>query len=113
MAKGKNFGGFGGGMNMQAMMKQAQKMQENMAKKQAELNEQTFTASAGGGMVTATVYGTKKLESVKIDPQCVDPDDVEMLEDLVLSAVNAAIEAAGSAVETEMGKLTGGLGLGF
>lgn len=113
MAKGKNFGGFGGGMNMQAMMKQAQKMQENMAKKQAELNEKTFTASAGGGMVTATVYGTKKLESVKIDPQCVDPDDVEMLEDLVLSAVNAAIEAAGSAVETEMGKLTGGLGLGF
>ena len=84
-----------------------------MAKKQAELNEKTFTASAGGGMVTATVYGTKKLESVKIDPQCVDPDDVEMLEDLVLSAVNAAIEAAGSAVETEMGKLTGGLGLGF
>lgn len=88
-------------------------MQENMAKKQAELNEKTFTASAGGGMVTATVYGTKKLESVKIDPQCVDPDDVEMLEDLVLSAINAAIEAAGSAVETEMGKLTGGLGLGF
>ena len=105
--------GMMGGGNMQALMKQAQKMQENMAKKQAELNEQTFTTSAGGGMVTATVYGTKKLESVKIDPQCVDPDDVEMLEDLVLSAVNAAIEAAGSAVETEMGKLTGGLGLGF
>lgn len=105
--------GMMGGGNMQALMRQAQKMQENMAKKQAELNEQTFTASAGGGMVTATVYGTKKLESVKIDPQCVDPDDVEMLEDLVLSAVNAAIEAAGSAVETEMGKLTGGLGLGF
>lgn len=88
-------------------------MQENMAKKQAELNERTFTASAGGGMVTATVYGTKKLESVKIDPQCVDPDDVEMLEDLVLSAINAAIDEASATMESEMGKLTGGINLGF
>ena len=104
--------GMMGGGNMQALMKQAQKMQENMLKAQEEIAVMETTGTAGG-MGSATVYGTKKLESVKIDPQCVDPDDVEMLEDLVLSAVNAAIEAAGSAVETEMGKLTGGLGLGF
>lgn len=102
-----------GPSNMQGMMKQAQKMQENMAKKQAELNEQTFTASAGGGMVTATVYGTKKLESVKIDPQCVDPDDVEMLEDLVTAAVNEALRNAAETAEREMGRITGGMGLGF
>ena len=103
--------GMMGGGNMQALMKQAQKMQENMAKKQAELNEQTFTASAGGGMVTATVYGTKKLESVKIDPQCVDPDDVEMLEDLVAAAVNDAIRQVDETTESEMGKITGGLNI--
>ena len=97
---------------MQALMKQAQKMQENMAKKQAELNEKTFTASAGGGMVTATVYGTKKLESVKIDPQCVDPDDVEMLEDLIMAATNEALGKADEASTAAMSSMTGGLNLG-
>ena len=103
--------GMMGGGNMQALMKQAQKMQENMAKKQAELNEQTFTASAGGGMVTATVYGTKKLESVKIDPRCVDPDDVEMLEDMVAAAINATVKQVDETAEAEMGKLTGGMNI--
>lgn len=104
--------GMMGGGNMQALMKQAQKMQENMAKKQAELNEQTFTASAGGGMVTATVYGTKKLESVKIDPQCVDPDDVEMLEDLIVAATNEALRKVEQESTSMMSKLTGGMGMG-
>ena len=104
--------GMGGG-NMQQLMRQAQKMQENMQKKQEELNAQTFSATAGGGMVTATVYGNKKLAGVAIDPKCVDPDDVEMLQDLVLSAVNAALDKAAETVDNEMGKLTGGMGLGF
>ena len=103
-------GGFpmGGMGNMQQLMKQAQRMQENMQKKQAELNAQEFSASSGGGMVKVTVNG-----SVEIDPQCVDPDDVEMLQDLVLSAVNSALKEAATTVEQEMGKLTGGMNLGF
>lgn len=102
-----------GGANMQQLMRQAQKMQQDMQRAQEELQAREFSATAGGGMVTAVVNGAKQLTKLTISPDCVDPDDVEMLEDLVLSAVNAAIEAAGSAVETEMGKLTGGLGLGF
>ena len=108
-------GGFpmGGMGNMQQLMKQAQRMQENMTKKQAELNAQEFTASAGGGMVKVTVNGAQEVLSVEIDPQCVDPDDVEMLQDLVLSAVNSALKEAATTVEQEMGKLTGGMNLGF
>lgn len=105
--------GMGMGGNMQQLMRQAQKMQENMQKKQEELNTQVFSATSGGGMVTANVYGNKKIESIKIDPQCIDPDDVEMLQDLILAAVNAAIDKAGEAYDGEMGKLTGGMGLGF
>ena len=102
-----------GGGNMQALMRQAQKMQQDMQKKQEELNEATFTAQAGGGMVTATVYGTKELKSIEINPEVVDPDDVEMLQDLILASVNAAIKEASETVEREMGKLTGGMNLGF
>ena len=96
-------GGFpmGGMGNMQQLMKQAQRMQENI------------TASAGGGMVKVTVNGAKEVLSVEIDPQCVDPDDVEMLQDLVLSAVNSALKEAAATVEQEMGKLTGGMNLPF
>lgn len=105
-------GGFNmGGNNMQQLMMKAQRMQQDIAKLQEELNARTFTAAAGGGMVTATVYGTKQLESIKIDPACIDPDDVEMLEDLVLSAVNAAIATATETVDKEMAKVTGGMGL--
>lgn len=107
-------GGFpmGGMGNMQQLMKQAQRMQENMQKKQAELNAQEFSASSGG-MVKVTVNGAREVLSVEIDPQCVDPDDVEMLQDLVLSAVNSALKEAASTMEQEMGKLTGGMNLPF
>ena len=103
MAKGKNFGGFGGGMNMQAMMKQAQKMQENMLKAQEE----------GGGMVTAVVTGTSTLKSIEIKPDVVDPDDIDMLQDLVVAAVNEALKAATEKSQSQMSALTGGLGGGL
>ena len=108
-------GGFpmGGMGNMQQLMKQAQRMQENMQKKQEELNAREFSAASGGGMVKVTVNGAREVLSVEIDPQCVDPDDVEMLQDLVLSAVNSALKEAATTVEQEMGKLTGGMNLGF
>ena len=102
-----------GGANMQQLMKQAQKMQQEMQKKQAELNESTFTAQAGGGMVTVTVYGTKEIKSIELKPEIVDPDDIEMLQDLIVAGVNAAIKEASDAVEAELGKLTGGMNLGF
>ena len=106
-------GGFPMGGNMQQLMRQAQKMQQDLQKKQEELNASTFTAQAGGGMVTATVYGTKELKSIELNPAAVDPDDIEMLQDLIVAGVNAAIRAASEAVEREMGKLTGGMPLGF
>ena len=112
MARG-GYPGNMGGANMQQLMRQAQKMQQDLQKKQEELNTRTFSAGAGGGMVTATVTGAKKVESVKIDPACVDPDDVEMLEDMITAAVNAALDAANAATEQEMGRLTGGMNLGL
>ncbi|MEA5060403.1 MAG: YbaB/EbfC family nucleoid-associated protein [Clostridia bacterium] len=111
MAKG-GFPGMGG-MNMQQLMKQAQQMQQNMAKMQEELAEREFTASSGGGAVKATVTGGKLLKAVEIDPGCMDSDDVEMLQDMILAAVNEALRAADQTVSAEMGKLTGGAGLGF
>ena len=113
MAKHGGFPPMGGMGNMQQLMKQAQRMQENMHKKQEELNAREFSAASGGGMVKVTVNGAREVLSVEIDPQCVDPDDVEMLQDLVLSAVNGALKEAASTVEQEMGKLTGGMNLGF
>ncbi|MBQ6331940.1 MAG: YbaB/EbfC family nucleoid-associated protein [Clostridia bacterium] len=108
-------GGFpmGGGMNMQQMMMKAQKMQQEIQKKQQELYEREFTATAGGGMVTVTVKGDKTVQSIKLDPACVDPDDVEMLEDLIVAGVNAAIKEASDTVEREMSRITGGMNLGF
>ena len=107
-------GGFPmGGGNMQQLMRQAQKMQQDMQKKQTELNAAEFTAQAGGGMVSVTVYGTKELKSITLDPAVVDPDDIEMLQDLIVAGVNAAIKEASETVEREMGKLTGGMNLGF
>ena len=106
-------GGFpGGGMgNMQQMLKQAQKMQQDMAKAQEELAQAEIEASAGGGMVTAKVNGKRELLSISIKPEAVDPDDVEMLEDMVMAAVNEALRTAAETVEREMGKLTGGMGM--
>ena len=108
-------GGFpGGGMpNMQQMMKQAQAMQMKMQQMQEELSAREFTAQAGGGMVKATVTGAKVLKAVEISPDCVDPDDVEMLQDLIIAAVNEALRVAQETTEAEMAKLTGGLNLGF
>lgn len=113
MAKG-NFKGMGGmGGNMNAMLKQAQKMQQDMLKKQEELNEREFEASSGGGVVTAKVNGKKELLAIEIKPEAVDPDDVEMLQDLIIAAVNEAIREAEEASANELGKMTGGMNLGF
>jgi DNA-binding YbaB/EbfC family protein len=92
-------------------MKQAQKMQQQMAAAQAELAETELTGTAGGGLVTVTVTGTGEVTGVKIDPKAVDPDDVETLEDLVLAALHNAAEQARSVTEQRMGPLAGGLGL--
>ena len=101
-----------GGMNMQAMMKQAQKLQNEMLKKQEELEKMSFTASAGGGAVTATV-ANKQITDLEIKPEAVDPEDVEMLCDLVMTAVNDALRQCEETTSREMQKLTGGMNLGF
>ena len=104
------------GMNrqpdMRQIMQQAQKMQEELARAQAELAERRFEGSAGGGMVTAIVNGRPELVEVKISPDVVDPADVEMLEDLVVAAVRQAIDAAVEAANSQLGGLTGGLDVG-
>lgn len=103
----------GGGIpnmgNMQAMMKKVQKMQANIAKLQEELKTRTVEASVGGGAVTVVASGKKELVSVKISPSAVDPEDVEMLEDLVVTAVNEAMRQVDELTEKEMAKVTGGL----
>ena len=108
MARG--FQGMPGG-NMQAMARQAQKLQQQMAKMQEELEAKEFEASAGGGVVSAKVNGKHELLEIKIKPEAVDPEDVEMLEDMVKAAVNEAMRIAGEATEREMSKLTGGLNI--
>ena len=97
-------------MNLNKMLKQAQKMQADATKMQAELAEKTVTASVGGGKVSVTATGAGDVVSIKIAREVVDPDDVEMLEDLVLSGVKQAIDEGKKMAETEMGKLTAGLG---
>lgn len=112
MAKGNFRGGpMGGGMNMN-MVKQAQKMQQDMMKMQEELEKAEYTAAAGGGVVTAVVSGKKELVSLTIDPEAVDPEDVEMLQDMVVAAVNEALRKAESSASEGMARLTGGLNLG-
>ena len=105
MAKGGQFGGFGGG-NMQQLMRQAQKMQENLAKAQEELDAKEYEATSGGGMVTSKVSGKRELLSLSIKPEAVDPDDVEMLEDMVMAAVNEALRMGEENREKVMGALT-------
>ncbi len=104
--------GGGGGMNMQGMMQQAQKMQQNIARVQAELEEAEIEASAGGGAVKVVVTGKKVLKSLSISPEAVDPQDVEMLEDLILAAVNEAMHKVDTYSEEQMAKATGGMNLG-
>lgn len=115
MAKGFNsrgIGGMGGGFNMN-MIKQAQKMQQDMQKMQEELENKEYTAQAGGGVVSATVSGKHELKSLAIDPEAVDPEDVVMLQDLIVAAVNEAMRTASSDAAASMGQLTGGLNLPF
>ena len=111
MARGGFRGGMmGGGMNMN-MMKQAQKMQQDILKMQQELESKTYTATAGGGMVTAEVTGKHELKSLTIEPDAVDPEDVEMLQDMILAAVNDALESAEQMASQQMGSVTGGLNI--
>ncbi len=101
----------GGPGNMNQMIKQAQKMQEDMATLQADLEEREYSATSGGGMVSVTVDGKHLIKSVKINPDIVDPDDTEMLEDLLTVAVNEAISNAIKTSEEEMSAITGGMNL--
>ena len=111
MAKG-GFRGMPGGMNQAAMMKQAQKMQQEMLRMQQEMETKTYTAAAGGGMVKAVVNGKHELVDLMINPEAVDPDDVDMLQDMVIAAVNEAMRAADTDSANSMSRLTGGLNLG-
>ena len=111
MARG-GFPGMPGG-NMQQMLKQAQRMQANIAKLQEELEAREYEASADGGMVNERTNGKKELLSIEIKPEAVDPDDVEMLQDLVLAAVNEVLRKVEETSSAEMGKITGGLNLPF
>ena len=107
-------GGFPGGMpggNMNNMLKQAQKMQKDMEKMQEEIAAKEVEASVGGGAVVVKATGAKSLVSIKINPDVVDSDDVEMLEDLILTAVNQALDAAEELSNSSMGKITGGMGI--
>ena len=104
--------GMGGGpQNMNAMIKQAQKMQEDMEILQAELDEREYDISAGGGVVNVKINGKKEVLSVKIDPEVVDPDDVETLEDLIVAAVNEAIKTVEGVSAEEMSKITGSMSI--
>lgn len=108
-------GGFPGGMpgNMSNLMKQAQRMQRQMEESQKELETKEFVAKAGGGAVEVTVTGKKEIAKVKLSEEVVDPDDIEMLEDLVMAAANEALRMADEANAEVMSKMTGGLGGGF
>ena len=106
-------GGFPGGMpgNMNNLMKQAQRMQRQMEESQKELETKEFTATVGGGVVQVTVNGKKEVVKVTLDKEAVDPDDSEMLEDLIMAATNEALRMAEEASQDAMSKMTGGLGL--
>ena len=113
MAKGGYRGGMPmGGMNQMQMIKQAQKMQQEMLRMQEEMESKTWSATAGGGMVTATVNGKHEVVALEIKPDAVDPDDVEMLQDMVIAAVNEAMRTADAEAAQNMSRLTGGLNLG-
>jgi DNA-binding YbaB/EbfC family protein len=114
MAKGFRGGGFGGkgamgGMRQNDLMKQAQKMQEEMLRTQEELENRIYTSSAGGGAVTAEVSGKRLITSLTIDPEAVDPEDVEMLQDMIVAAVNEALRQVEEDNAKMLGRLTGGM----
>jgi len=113
LAKGGFRGGYsGGGMNMN-MVKQAQKMQADLLKMQSEMEERTYSAQSGGGAVSAVVSGKRELIGLVIEPDAVDPEDVEMLQDMIVAAVNEALRKAETSMSDSMSKLTGGLNLGL
>lgn len=115
MAKGGFRGGYGGGggMNQANLMKQAQKMQEDMRKAQEELEAASFEATSGGGVVKAIVSGKHEITSLEIDPEAVDPEDVDMLQDMIIAAVNEALRKVDEASNTNMTKITGMKGMPF
>ena len=112
MAKGGFRGGMPGGMNQAAMMKQAQKLQQEMIRMQQEQEAKTYNAKSGGGMVSATVNGKHELVDIQINPEAVDPDDVEMLQDMIIAAINEAMRTADTDAANNMSRLTGGMNLG-
>ncbi len=112
MAKGGFRGGFPGG-NQMNMVRQAQKMQQELMKMQQELESTRFEFTSGGGAVKAVILGTRELESIEIKPEVVDPDDVEMLQDLVLAAVNGALKLCDDKTNQSMAKIQGGIGMPF
>ena len=101
----------GGAQNMNAMIRQAQKMQDEISELQEEIEAREFSATAGGGAVQVVVTGKKSIKSLTIQPEVVDPEDIEMLQDLVISAINEAINNVEETTETEMSKITGGVSL--
>ena len=112
MAKG-GFPGMGMGGNMQQMIKQAQRMQAQLTQKQAELEEREYSASSGGGMVNIRMNGKREILELTIDPKAVDPEDVEMLQDLVIAAVGEVLRNIEETSQAELGRLTGGMNSGF
>ena len=106
----KGMGG-GGPQNMQAMLKQAQKMQEQIEQKKAELEQKEYVVSSGGGMVEVTITGSHEVKAIGINPEVVDPDDVEMLEDMLVAALNEANRQIDEEAEREMDAATGGLNI--
>jgi len=107
----QNFGGFGGGANMQQLMRQAQKLQQQMQEAQEQLDVAEYEATSGGGMVTVKVSGKREITSITIDPQVVDPDDIDMLQDLIIAAVNEALRKGEEARENTMSRMApAGLG---
>ncbi len=112
MARGRmsNFGG-GGGSNMNNLMKQAQKMQQDIQQAQEELETKTFDATVGGGMVSVVANGKREILEVNIKPEAMDPDDVEMLQDMIVAAINEVLRKIDDTTQSIMGKYTGGMGL--
>jgi len=111
LAKGRKMPGGMPGGNMNNMMKQVQKMQKQMAEAQDEIEKQTVSATAGGGAIEISVNGKKEMVDIKIDPEVVDPDDVEMLQDLILAATNEAMRKVDDLASGTMGKVTGGMNI--
>ena len=108
MARNNHFGGFGGGANMQQLMRQAQKLQQQMTEAQENLDAAEYEAASGGGMVKVKVSGKRELKEIIIDPQVVDPEDIEMLEDMVAAAVNEAVRKVDEDADAAMQQITGG-----